>query len=268
MSIKVYLDNDIGLVVFEGLDTHQYLSGDLEAVEENGKVSVRRRWANLDKVFHKVVYTLFTDVDGDPIGASLADTVTNLNTIFNTAPTGATGATVAVGTVTTGLVPEVLNVGTANAAVLNFTLPSSGGSSKHYSSFFLTGAGLTGLSSTALTLTVNSTGETSNGFTLLNNLITSAVAGVFKIDANVYLNNSGTNRSEYSMWIERNGTEIPGSRFASYQRGYDSGMSSNVALVETVAIGDVFRLRCQRTDGGASGYQDANGTRINFVEIG
>jgi len=32
--------------------------------------------------------------------------------------------------------------------------------------------------------------------------------------------------------------------------------------------GEVFRMRIQRTDGGATdGYQDDNGTRLTFVEM-
>ena len=70
------------------------------------------------------------------------------------------------------------------------------------------------------------------------------------------------------MWIENNAVEIAGTRFASYQRGYDSGMSSGVSFMVALTAGDVLQIQCQRTDGAATaGYQDANGTRFNIKEL-
>ncbi len=145
-----------------------------------------------------------------------------------------------------------------------------GGGTKEYASFYLTTGGTSSIGSTAKTMVINNTGINSNGdvFGLASNEVTVDKTAIFKIDANVYLNNSSTARSEYSLWLEKNGTEIPGSRFASYQRGYDSGMSSGVSLIVSVTSGDTFRIRCQITDGSATtGYQDNNGTRLTFLEV-
>ena len=147
-------------------------------------------------------------------------------------------------------------------------------STKEYASFYLTTGGLTGVSNTATTLIINNTGINSNEavFTLASNEVTVDKTGVFEISANVYFNNSSGSRSEYSKWIEVDTgtgyTEVPGSRFVTYQRGYDSGQSASISLIMNVTSGDKFRLRVQRTAGGATtGYQDADGTRFNFKEL-
>lgn len=141
--------------------------------------------------------------------------------------------------------------------------------SKPYGHFYLSGSGNTGLTSTEVTLTVNSTGETNGGImSLSSNQITISKTAIFEINANVYLNNSSTARTEYSMWLEKNGVEIAGTRFASYQRGYDSGHSSGINTIVSVTSGDTIQIRCQRTDGlGTTGYQDADGTSITIKEL-
>ena len=142
--------------------------------------------------------------------------------------------------------------------------------SKEYASFYLSGAGNTGLTNTEVTLTLNATGVNSNAsvFSLASNQITVNKTGTYEINVNVYLNNSSTARTEYSMWIENNAVEIAGTRFASYQRGYDSGISSGVNFMVALTAGDVLQIQCLRTDGAATaGYQDANGTRFNIKEL-
>lgn len=141
--------------------------------------------------------------------------------------------------------------------------------SKPYGHFYLSGSGNTGLTSTEVTLTINATGQSYGGImSLASNQITISKTAIFEINANVYLNNSSTSRTEYSMWLEKNGVEIAGTRFASYQRGYDSGMSSGVNTIVSVTSGDTIQIQCQRTDGsGTTGYQDANGTSITIKEL-
>ena len=153
-------------------------------------------------------------------------------------------------------------------------LGGSGGA-KDYASFYLTTGGVTAVAATAVTLVVNSTGINSDSgvFGLASNEVTVSKTAVFKIDANVYFNNSSTARTEYSKWLEVDTgggyAEVAGSRFVTYQRGYDSGHSASVTLILSVTTGDKFRLRVQRTDGTATaGYQDDNGTRFTFTEIG
>jgi hypothetical protein len=80
--------------------------------------------------------------------------------------------------------------------------------------------------------------------------------------------NTGTEQDFLDSLVGAKGVEVVGTRFASYQRGYDSGMSSGVNLITSVTSGDVFQIQCQRTDGAATtGYQDANGTRFNIKEM-
>ena len=142
------------------------------------------------------------------------------------------------------------------------------GEAKAYGSYYLTTGGTTAISSTALQLNLNTQGVNSGDTSLATNTVTISKTGVFSIDVHVYLNNSSTARTEYSMWLTKNGTEIAGSRFASYQRGYDSGMTSGTSLIENITTGDTIAIMCQRTDGtGTAGYQDANGTRLNIKEI-
>lgn len=173
-----------------------------------------------------------------------------------------------------GAVGSDANVTKANVeAVLtgeitSHTHPSSGGDSKAYGSFYLTTGGRTALSNTAVQLYLNTEGAKTSELSLASNAVTVNKTGAFSIDVHVYLNNSSTARTEYSMWLRKNGTEIAGTRFASYQRGYDSGMSSGTSLIENLTSGDTIDIMCQRTDGSATaGYQDANGTRLNIKEI-
>lgn len=146
---------------------------------------------------------------------------------------------------------------------------SGGGSTKEYASFYLGTGGLTGQSSTARTVVINQTSVNSNTsvFTLSGNEVTINKTGNFKIDFGCYFNNSSTSRTEYTFWLEKNSTEIDGSRSGNYQRGYDSGQSSDINMIIPVASGDVIRVRVNRTDGGATtGYQDNNGTRLTIEE--
>ena len=146
-------------------------------------------------------------------------------------------------------------------------VPANG--TKSYGHFYLVGLGLTGITSTEVTLTVDTTGETSGDMSLATNQMTINKTGLFNVAANVYLNTSGTSRSEYSMWIEKNGTEVAGTRFASYQRGYDSGMSSGVNTIINITSGDYIQIQCIRTDGGATdGFQDSAGTSVVITEVG
>ena len=54
--------------------------------------------------------------------------------------------------------------------------------------------------------------------------------------------------------------------FALYQRGYDSGMSEDFEIIDTVSNTDTFEVRCRRTDGGGSHYQEPYGTYLMFKE--
>ena len=147
-------------------------------------------------------------------------------------------------------------------------LEAGGSTSKSYGSFYLSGSGATSLGSTESTLTLNTTGINTGDMSLASNVVTVAKSGNFSVDYHVYLNNSSTARVEYSMWLEQNGVEVVGTRSASYQRGYDSGMTSGICALIPIASGDTFTIQVQLTDGStSSGYQDANGTRLNIVEL-
>ena len=139
--------------------------------------------------------------------------------------------------------------------------------------FGLTTGGVTGVAATATTLVLNAADSGNSAeFTLLSSEITVAHTGRFLITADCHFNTGGSSRSEFSKWLEVDSgsgfTEVPFTRFATYQRGYDSGTSGSMTRHLDVTTGDVFRLRVQRTDGGATtGYQDNNGTRLIFTEV-
>lgn len=140
---------------------------------------------------------------------------------------------------------------------------------KEYASFYLSTGGLTGQAGTTRTVIINNTLINSNPlvFILLANEITVNKTGNFKIDFGCYFNNSSSSRTEYTFWLEKNGVEVQGSRSGNYQRGYDSGQSSDIHLIIPIISGDVLRVRVNRTDGGATtGYQDDNGTRFTIEE--
>jgi hypothetical protein len=152
--------------------------------------------------------------------------------------------------------------------------PAGGGADKEYASFYQGTGGVTGLSGTAVTLNLSSTQLNSDGsvFSLASNEVTVNKTADFEIGFDAYINNSSTSRTEYSLWLERDSgggySEVAGTRSATYQRGYDSGMSNSMTTMLSVTSGDKFRIRIQRTDGGSSaGYQDSNGTRFNIKEL-
>lgn len=145
----------------------------------------------------------------------------------------------------------------------------AGGSAKEYASFYLGTGGLTAQSNTERTVVINETSVNSNAsvFTLASNQVTINKTGNFKIDFGCYFNNSNTSRTEYTFWIEKNAVEVAGSRSGNYQRGYDSGQSSDISMIIPITSGDVIQIRVIRTDGGSSvGYQDNNGTRLTIEE--
>ena len=144
-----------------------------------------------------------------------------------------------------------------------------GGSSKEYASFYLDTGGLTGQAGTERTIVINSTHVNSNPsvFSLATNQITVNKTGDYKIDADVYFNNSSTSRTEYTIWLELDGVEVEGSRAGIYQRGYDSGTTGSINLIIPITAGQVLEIRINRTDGGATaGYQDNDGTRLTIEE--
>jgi hypothetical protein len=146
----------------------------------------------------------------------------------------------------------------------------AGGSSKEYASFYLSTGGVTSVAATATTLTINQTSVNSDGavFSLSSSQVTVNKTGVFEISYQCYFNTGGSSRSEYTVWLEQDTVEVPGSRAGTYQRGYDSGDTAAGSIMISVTSGEVFRLRIQRTDGGATtGYQDNNGTRLSFKEL-
>ena len=151
--------------------------------------------------------------------------------------------------------------------------PSGGVVTKDYAHFYLTGSGVTGVSNTATTLTINGTGEVANSLaSVASNEITISKTGVFEITINVYFNTGGTSRSEFSKWMEVDTgggySEAQSTRFVTYQRGYDSGGSAGMSTILSVTEGDKIRFRVQRTDGGATtGYQDTNGTSVVIKEL-
>jgi hypothetical protein len=147
---------------------------------------------------------------------------------------------------------------------------AGGGSTKEYASFYLSTGGVTGVSTTETTLTLNATSLNSNGsvFSLSSSQVTVNKDGDFEISAQCYFNTAGSSRSEFTMFLEVDGVEVPGTRTGTYQRGYDSGDTASFSIMLEVTSGEVFQLRIIRTDGSATtGYQDDNGTRLNFKEL-
>ena len=101
------------------------------------------------------------------------------------------------------------------------------------------------------------------------NQITIADAGDYEITARSYINNSSNTRTEYTIWLEVNGVEVPGTRSGIYARGYDSGSTGVINKIMAITAGQVARLRVQRTDGTATaGYQDDNGTSFTIKKLG
>lgn len=250
--IKVYAQEK-PTIELEGTNISAMVSGDLEAFESNGNISIRRTLHNNKSVVEEIEYTQFQDKSGAALGTDNATTITALNEIFSK---DATPALTTAG------------VDAAVAAYLLTNPPSV--ASKDYASFYLSTGGLTNLAATASTVVINETNINTNPlkFVLLLNQVTITTAGNYRVDFGCYLNNASTSRTEYTFWLELNGTEILGSRSGNYQRGYDSGQSSDISMIISVNANDVLRARVQRTDGSSiSGYQDNNGTRLVIEEV-
>ena len=145
-----------------------------------------------------------------------------------------------------------------------------GGGARSYASFYKSGRGTTSLNNSKKFLQLDSVKRNSDpsNYTLEADTVTVVEAGDYRVSIDVYLNNSQSNRTEYSMWLELNGVEVSGTRWASYQRGYDSGMSSGLNDIIALPAGGSLKIACQRTDGSATaGYQDADGTRLTLERL-
>ena len=147
---------------------------------------------------------------------------------------------------------------------------TSNSSPAEYASFYQTTGGITGITATAVTLNLSSTQINSDAtiFVLASNAVTVNKTAVFRITMDSYINDGTTTRSEHGLWLEVDSVEVPGTRHASYQRGYDSGQSQSMTTILSLASGEVLRMRVAVTEGGGTGgYQDANGTRLTLTEL-
>lgn len=145
-----------------------------------------------------------------------------------------------------------------------------GGSTPVIGYWYTATGGVTSLAATATTLVISTQGYVSDGskFTLASNGVSVTDAGVYRIHFDCYLNSGGSSRSEYSVWMNVNDVEQPGTRAAAYQRGYDSGTSCSVVAIASLSASDEITFSVQRTAGsGTAGYQDANGTRLIIEKI-
>lgn len=286
--IKVYTQ-ERPTIEMEGINIPTMVTGDLEAVESNGKVTIRRSKHNDKIVAEELVYTLFTDKSGAALGNDAASTVSALNAIFTTDATSysngdsAYDIAVAEGFVGTeaawlaslngsdGEDGDSQTDAEVNALIAAYILANPPtAATKDYASFYLGTGGLSGIGATASTVVINQTSVNTDPtkFALALNQVTVATTGNYKIDFGCYFNNSSTGRTEYTFWLELNDTEVPGSRSGNYQRGYDSGQSSDISMIVSVGALDTLRVRVQRTDGSATtGYQDDNGTRLTIQEL-
>ena len=186
-----------------------------------------------------------------------------------TGPAGSDGAD-GQGVPTGGTTGQILKKSSGTDFDTEWADESGGGSSPDYATFYQATGGITGISNTAVTLNLASTQVNSDGavFSLSANTVTVNKSTDFLVIMDNYINSGGSSRSEYSLWLERDSSEIAGTRHAVYARGYDSGQSASMSTVLSITSGDVFRMRIQRTDGGGTvGYQDNNGTRLTFIEM-
>jgi hypothetical protein len=196
----------------------------------------------------------FSDLSGFDTD-DLSEGTTN---VYNKIPTG-------------GIAGQVLEKVDGTDYNIQWTDASSGGTTTviPYASFYQGTGGITAISNTEKILNISSTFVNSGSeYTLSSNQITVASAGDHQISFDTYINNSSTSRSEYSIYLKKNGTEVTGTRSAVYQRGYDSGMTGSINVILTLAASDYLEAAIIRTDGTATtGYQDANGTRFSIMRV-
>ena len=149
----------------------------------------------------------------------------------------------------------------------NLTNISTG---KEFASFYLTTGGLSAIGAGENTLVINATSINSDSsiFYLNNNEVTVNKTGYFQITGDCYWNTGGSSRSEYTIWLEKNGVDVLGTRSGIYARGYDTGSTGTFTIITNATSGDVFKIQIQRTLGSAStGYQDDYGTRLTLLEV-
>ena len=152
---------------------------------------------------------------------------------------------------------------------------AAGGSSKEYANFYLNTAGASNFGDTDTTLHFNTTAVNSDSgiFVMANNQVTVNKTAVFAITADAVLTSTSGSahtvaRSEYTMWIEKDDSEIVGSKSIVYVRGTSSGSTGSITIIDSVTSGEVFQIMAVRTGGTENlTSQDAWGTRINFKEI-
>lgn len=244
----------------------------------SGTVTIQNNLSVTGTVDGRDLATDGTKLDGIATAATANDTDANLKNRANHTGTQASStisdfASTLAGTTNTSAFTPTADYHVATKKYVDDNA-GGGGSSPEYASFYQAAAGVSGVAATATTLTLSNTQKNSDGaiFSLATNEVTVNKTATFQVSAECYFNNSSTSRTEYSKWLEVDSgggySEVAGTRFVTYQRGYDSGMSASMTTIIDVTTGDKFRLRVQRTDGAATtGYQDANGTRLTFIEM-
>ena len=116
---------------------------------------------------------------------------------------------------------------------------------------------------TPRTVEMTATHVISGTFSVVNGEISVSVAAPtnFEITFSATALGLSATRSQVSAWLERNGTEVPGTRIELYCRITAMGATGGGQVYLQLADGDTVRIRCQRVAGGAISTR-ASGSRL------
>lgn len=137
-----------------------------------------------------------------------------------------------------------------------------------YADFYLSTGGATAITAPTTLVLNNTRNNKNNDISILSNVVTFSKSGTYEINADIYLNTSGTNRGEGQAWVELNSVEINGTRTGIYLRGLGDGDTGSISLLLSVSSGDTLRLRADRSNGiDPAIFQVDNGTRLLIKEV-
>ena len=100
-------------------------------------------------------------------------------------------------------------------------------------------------------------------YDLTNNEVTINETGTYEVTYSASaIVSTGSSRSQGQSWLERNGTEVAGTRVYQYCRLANNGATGSAQVYVSITAGDTLRVRSQRTTGAGTLRAPANSIRL------
>ncbi len=135
--------------------------------------------------------------------------------------------------------------------------------------YYLSTGGTTSITTTAKAMTFNNTGEfsTFGHYSRAGTVVTVNDSRMNEITVDVGLESSTTSRSKFEIYMEHNGTEVPGTRAPIYVRGYSQGSSGTINCILDLTATDTIEVFAIRISGASAAYQVDNASRLKLKQL-